>query len=116
MPDVHVSPVFVDGLGGWTVIEHQIVDSRYCLFVRLQLLRAPSVASGVALETVRVRLFLNLTAGRGYHVHPDTYSVAYSIVCSADFPADSPKFLIFVFPVSYPAENVGPWPWQSSCS
>lgn len=116
MLDVHVSHVFVDGLGGLTLIEHQIVESRRCLFVLLQLLRAHSVASGVALETVRVRLFLNLTAGPGCQVHPYTHSLAYSIVCSADFPADSPKFLIFVFPVSYPAENVGPWPWQSSCS
>jgi hypothetical protein len=105
--DVHLSHVFVDGLGGLTLVEHQIVESRHCLFVLLQLLRAHSVASAVALETVRVRLFLNLTAGPGCHVHPHTHSLAYSIVCSADFRADSPKFLIFVFPVSYPAENVG---------
>jgi hypothetical protein len=58
--DVHVSHVFLDGLGGLTLIEHQIVESYHCAFVLFQLLRAHTVASAaVALETISVRPFLH---------------------------------------------------------
>jgi hypothetical protein len=37
--------------------------------------------------------------------HHTCLRIVYSFVCSADFPAHPPKFLVFLMRVSYPSEN-----------